>query len=111
MYSNGTFLSQMCNWVIIFGVPLGVLTNECHKWAHMIHSKPHPIVQFFQKAGFIISHEKHHEHHQGDFDKAYCIINGWMNPILDSMNFWRHLENLIVKLTGAVPRQDDKFYR
>ena len=94
----------MFSWMIIFGVPVGVLTNECHKWAHMIHSKPHPIVQFLQKAGLIISHEKHHQHHQGNFDSAYCIINGWMNPILDSINFWRGLEYIIFKLTGAVPR-------
>jgi plasmanylethanolamine desaturase len=109
--ADASFFSQTYCWMIIFGVPIGVLTNECHKWAHMVHSKPHPVVRFLQKAGFIISHEKHHIHHQGDFDKAYCIINGWMNPILDYFHFWKHLEELIVKVTGAVPREDDKFWR
>ena len=56
MASSGTFASQTMNWMLIFGVPLGIITNECHKWAHMVHTKPHPIVQFFQKAGLIISH-------------------------------------------------------
>ena len=97
--------------MIIFAIVGGILTNECHKWAHMVHKKPHPIVQFLQKAGLIISHEKHHVHHQGDFDSAYCIINGWMNPILEYINFWRRLENLITKLTGAIPREDDLFWR
>lgn len=27
MFSSGTFLSQTCNWAIVFGVPLGILTN------------------------------------------------------------------------------------
>lgn len=91
MCSSGTFLSQTCNWMIIFAVVVGILTNECHKWAHMVHKKPHPIIQFLQKAGLIISHDKHHVHHQGEFNSAYCIINGWMNPILEHFNFWRRL--------------------
>jgi ubiquitin-conjugating enzyme E2 variant len=55
MLSSGSFLSQTINWTIVFGVPLGILTNECHKWAHMVHSKPSKPVRFLQQAGFIIS--------------------------------------------------------
>ena len=97
--------------MIIFGVPLGILTNECHKWAHMVHIKPHKIIRYFQKAGLVISPEKHNLHHQGEFDQAYCIVNGWMNPILDATNHWRTIENIIVKITGATPREDDKYWR
>lgn len=111
MYCSGSFASQTCNWMIIFGVPVGIITNQCHKWAHEVHSRPHPLVSFFQKAGLIISHERHHKHHQGNFDSNYCIINGWMNPILDYINFWRVVENIITKLTGTLPRQDDSYWR
>jgi hypothetical protein len=55
----------------------------------MVHTQPHPIVRFLQKAGLIISHEKHHKHHQGKFDSDYCIINGLMNPYLEKINFWK----------------------
>jgi len=37
MTSNGSFVSQSYNWAIIFGVILGILTNQFHKWAHMEH--------------------------------------------------------------------------
>lgn len=109
--NSGTFISQTYNWMIIFGVILGILTNQCHKWAHMVHTKPPAIIVFLQKAGFIISHEKHHKHHQGDFDSDYCIINGWMNPILEKINFWRKAEEIITRLTGSIPRQDDDYWR
>jgi plasmanylethanolamine desaturase len=105
------FISQTYNWMIIFGVILGILTNEIHKWSHMVHSKPHRIIRFLQSAGLIISHEKHHAHHQGKFDSDYCIINGWMNPFLDKIDFWRKMERLITKYTGCIPRQDDEFWR
>lgn len=82
MLNSPSFFSQFYNWMIIFGVPLGILTNEFHKWAHLVHTKPHAIIGFLQKSGLIISHEKHHVHHMNEFDTSYCIINGWMNPIL-----------------------------
>lgn len=77
-----SFFIQTYEWTIIFGVILGIFTNEFHKWAHMVHSKPHPIIRFLQNSRLILNHAEHHRHHQGEFDRAYCIINGWMNPFL-----------------------------
>ena len=77
----------------------------------MVHTKPSKVVRFLQQAGLVISPEKHLLHHQGDFDKAYCIVNGWMNPILDSCGHWKFMENLFRTITGAVPREDDGFWR
>jgi ubiquitin-conjugating enzyme E2 variant len=102
--TSPTFASQTYNWMLIFGVPLGILTNQCHKWAHMVHTKPPALVVFLQKSGLIISHEKHHKHHTGDFDTDYCIINGWMNPFLEKIDFWRRAEKFISSVTGLVPR-------
>ena len=48
--------SQLYEWTIIFGVVLGILTNEIHKWAHMVHSKPHFIIRFLQQSRLILSH-------------------------------------------------------
>jgi ubiquitin-conjugating enzyme E2 variant len=45
------------------------------------------------------------------FDKSYCIINGWMNPILEYFDYWRKLEAVISRVTGAVPRVYDEYYR
>jgi hypothetical protein len=87
------------------------MTNEIHKWSHMVHPKPNVVIQYLQKSRLILSHEEHHRHHQGEFDKSYCIINGWMNPFLEKIDFWRRSEAFITKVTGAVPRDDDEFWR
>lgn len=104
-------MGQIYEWTIIFGVVLGILTNEIHKWAHMVHSKPHPIIRFLQNSRLILSHEEHHRHHQQEFDRSYCIINGWMNPFLEKIDYWRKLERLITRVTGAEPRSDDVYWR
>lgn len=44
-------------WTMIFGVILGILTNEIHKWAHMVHKKPHWIIRQLQNSGLILSHQ------------------------------------------------------
>ena len=109
--TNDSFISQTYNWTMIFGVLLGMFTNECHKWSHMEHHRSNAFVRFLQKSGLIISHAKHHKHHTGDFDTDYCIINGWMNPPLESIGFWKKLESVVTYLTGAIPREDDAYWR
>jgi ubiquitin-conjugating enzyme E2 variant len=59
----------------------------------------------------ILSHEEHHRHHIDKFDRGYCIINGWMNPFLEYIDYWRRMETLITKVTGAQPRVDDEYWR
>jgi ubiquitin-conjugating enzyme E2 variant len=50
-------IKQTYEWTIIFGVVLAILTNEIHKWSHLVHSKPHPIIRFLQNTRLILSHE------------------------------------------------------
>ena len=102
---------EIYQWMVNFGVISTIMTNEIHKWSHLVHSKPSFIVRFLQKSGMVLSHEHHHKHHQGNFDTSYCIINGWMNPFLEYIDFWRRMEKLITFVTGAQPRADDKFWR
>lgn len=77
----------------------------------MVYQKPHFIIRFLQSTRLILTHEEHHRHHTGEFDTGYCIINGWMNPILEKIDFWRRVENFITRTTGAIPRKDDNFWR
>ena len=53
---SSNFLIQCYCWTIVFGVILGLLTNEIHKWAHMVHQKPHFIIRFLQQTRLILSH-------------------------------------------------------
>jgi ubiquitin-conjugating enzyme E2 variant len=92
-----SFIMQLCVWVS--------LTNQIHKWAHMI--KPPKYVAFFQDWRIILSRKNHQIHHHTPFDRYYCITTGWLNPVLGAIGFWKRLENAITAATGYIPRQDD----
>jgi plasmanylethanolamine desaturase len=55
------------------------VTNQIHAWAHGAHA-PKPI-RALQRAGILITPERHARHHRGD--RAYAVVSGWSNPLLD----------------------------
>ena len=81
-------------------------TNLIHRWAHAGRDAP-ALAQLLQRSGLILSPRTHHPHHRPPFDHDYCIVNGWCNPLLRAISFWRGAEWLVSKLSGAVPRADD----
>jgi len=81
------------------------LTNQFHKWAHM--SRLPAVVAFLQNSWIILPRTYHSLHHRPAFECSYCITTGWLNPLLDYINFWRKVENVVQKLTGLIPREDD----
>jgi len=60
--------------------------------------------------GLILSRKDHAIHHRNPFDKYYCITNGWLNPVLANIGFWRSLEAVVTYTTGAVAREDDMLW-
>jgi len=94
------FLLYLCVWV--------ALTNQIHKWAHLL--KPPRMVALLQDFNIILSRKDHQVHHHTPFDRYYCITNGWLNPILGAIGFWKRMEIAISAITGAVPRQDDAYW-
>jgi len=81
------------------------LTNQIHKWAHT--HRPPSFVTFLQKYWIILPKQNHTLHHKPAFDGYYCITTGWLNPLLDSIGFWKTLEKLVTRATGLIPREDD----
>jgi hypothetical protein len=78
---------------------------QFHKLGHRkSHSK---IINILQKGRLVMSPRHHGQHHRGDHDIRYCLINGWADLVLDFIGFWRGLERLISLLTGAIPRSND----
>ena len=67
---------------------------------------PAPI-KLLQKAHLVLPSRHHHVHHTSPHDEYYCITNGWLNPVLGQIDYWRKMENLVTMITGAVPREDD----
>lgn len=94
------FLVLLCVWV--------ALTNQIHKWSHTY--RPSCFVTFLQTSRVIVSKREHAVHHRNPFDKYYCITNGWLNPLLASIDFWKRLESVVTSVTGIVPRADDMLW-
>jgi ubiquitin-conjugating enzyme E2 variant len=78
---------------LLFAFAIGALgTNIFHKWAHA-QSVP-PGVRWLQKYGLILSPEAHDLHHSS-YTHGYCVTHGWMNVILDRVDFFGRAERLI----------------
>jgi ubiquitin-conjugating enzyme E2 variant len=90
-----SFFGAMMVWV------LG--TNQFHKWSHMAH--PPRLARWLQRLKLILPPEHHAIHHASPHDRYYCITVGWLNPVLHRLRFFRALEWLITRVTGAVPRR------
>ena len=93
-------------YYFILGINVAAANNQTHKWAHT-HSGNPKWVQWLQKYHLVLPKELHHTHHVPPHTIIYCIVTEWANYPLEKINFWRHLERAIEKLTGFKPRQDD----
>ena len=96
------FLSQ---WWLTSFIVAAMFTNQLHKWAHM--PRPPRLARWLQRCRLILTPAAHRHHHTRPFVHSYCITTGWMNPVLNTIGFWRLLERALHRQTGALPRQDD----
>jgi ubiquitin-conjugating enzyme E2 variant len=83
---------------------LAGLANQLHAWAHA--PQVTKVVRWLQRAGLILSPERHARHHRGAHLTGYCISLGWLNRPLDHIGWWRALEWGIERITGRKPRAD-----
>jgi hypothetical protein len=90
--------------VIAFTAFFVFCTNQFHKWAHT--KNPAGWVRLLQRAGLILSPEHHVVHHTSPRDKYYCITVGWMNPLLDKIQFFRFCEAAITRIHPRALRPD-----
>eukprot|EP00009_Paramoeba_aestuarina_P011479 CAMPEP_0201541406 /NCGR_PEP_ID=MMETSP0161_2-20130828/71463_1 /ASSEMBLY_ACC=CAM_ASM_000251 /TAXON_ID=180227 /ORGANISM="Neoparamoeba aestuarina, Strain SoJaBio B1-5/56/2" /LENGTH=268 /DNA_ID=CAMNT_0047948947 /DNA_START=145 /DNA_END=951 /DNA_ORIENTATION=+ len=106
VFPPSTFFGWASYSVLTWGALLICFTNEFHKWSHQPRQK-NPIIKFLQDTHLILPPRHHHVHHAAPHEVYYCITNGWMNPFLDSIGFWRKAETVVTAITGWVPREDD----
>ena len=67
-----------------------VATNQFHKWAHQ--EEPWAFARFLQRTRLVLEPSHHQLHHTEPFNIHYCITNGWLNPLLNKIKFFRRLE-------------------
>ena len=77
--------------------------NEVHAWAHQRCSRP---IRGLQLLGILQSQEQHAAHHRQPFDRNYCVMTDWLNPLLTWTGFWPAVEDTAEALTGIAPRPE-----
>jgi hypothetical protein len=70
-----------------------VATNQFHKWAHQ--ESPSELARWLQRKRLVLEPQHHKRHHTHPFDVNYCITNGWLNPLLNRLKFFRRLEGAL----------------
>lgn len=83
----------------------GLVAQEVHVLAHR---RPHAgLLGVLQQIGVIQHPRQHGQHHRGAMDARYCVLTGWLNPILDWAGFWAALERIIAAV-GLEPNRGTK---
>lgn len=62
-----------------------LLTNQCHKWAHMEQGSAPLPVRWAQRCRLVLSPGRHLKHHTPPFDSHYCTASGWLNAPLNCL--------------------------
>jgi ubiquitin-conjugating enzyme E2 variant len=75
--------------------------NEIHAWAHQKCRRP---IRGLQLLGVLQSPEQHADHHKRPFDRNYCTLTDWLNPVLSFVGFWDELEELGIDWFRIYPR-------
>lgn len=71
-------------------------TNQFHKWAHS--ENPPAYARPLQRLRLVLEPAHHELHHTAPFESHYCITNGWLNPLLTKIKFFRRLERALALL-------------
>ena len=78
------------HWAVV-GLIAG-LGNEMHAWTH--RRAPWPA-RMLQEMGVLTTPQQHAKHHKPPYDRAYCTVTNFLNPVLDAVHFWRAIESLL----------------
>jgi hypothetical protein len=101
-------VAALLAWFLGFHAVAGGLlwlsqANEIHSWAHQKCSWP---VRAIQETGLLQSPRVHAEHHRRPFDRNYCVVTDWLNPILEAADFWGRVERVIEIVAKIRPRPE-----
>ena len=103
--SASAFLYSLVCASVVISVCL-VFMLEFHKCGHNPDSSK--VVKTLQRLHLLLPHDHHMRHHSGNYDRNYCLINGYADLTLGALGIWRGLEKVISAVTGAVPQSNDK---
>lgn len=94
-YEDSSWLAFLILCIALMSLAT-VLTNQFHKWAHQ--ESPSRFVRFLQRTRLVLGPAHHQIHHTKPFNMHYCITNGWLNPLLNKIQFFRGLESMLHRM-------------
>jgi ubiquitin-conjugating enzyme E2 variant len=86
-------ITELLTWQVLLTILIAGCSNEFHAWAHGVSGNS--ATDFLQEMGIFQSPDHHNRHHVKPFEKRFCVITNYCNPILDRIKFWRLLEWLL----------------
>jgi len=101
------WLSGFLTWHVWLFVALGVNANQIHKWAHRSPVENGPIITFLQCIWLLQTPRHHAQHHTDPKNSHYCVLTGFVNPILDTIRLWDALEAVIWSVFRVRRRTDN----
>ena len=100
----GAWLIGMLTWQLLVFVAIGANANEIHKWNHLPRMRRGRLVVALQDARVLQTAKHHGKHHVGAKDTHYCVLTNLLNPLLDTVRFWRGLEWAVERSLGVSTR-------
>ena len=79
------FLEDFLHALVLFTCLGILLTNQCHKWAHLSPDKNSFLVKKLQQLGIVLRPSEHLKHHTPPYDSHFCTASGWLNRPLDML--------------------------
>ncbi|MFT5140441.1 MAG: hypothetical protein ACI9CB_002104 [Rhodothermales bacterium] len=90
---GNVIISSVLLWIGL----LSMLVPQTHKLAH--RPEPGHLTKYLQM-GRLMIHPVSHQKHHADNTESFCVFTGWLNPVLDSIRFWRGMEHLFANIKG-----------
>jgi len=89
--------------LILLTLWFSIFATIVHRYAHLPPQKVPYLIFQMQRIGVFISFEHHNKHHYDSTglvtkEKSYyrfCPMTNWVNPILDTINFWFFMDYLM----------------
>lgn len=76
-------LHPLAHALVLFTAFGALLSNQCHKWAHLPSRDVPALARMAQRLRVILRPEAHRRHHAPPHDHHFCTASGWLNRPLD----------------------------
>ena len=85
----------LANKLVYLTFAIAVWSNEIHCWTHRSPKENGKFITFLQRNYLIQSPKQHAKHHYSPYASNFCAITPFLNPILETIRFWRILEFIL----------------